>query len=74
MAVSYLNDDFFSRLETLALNLNSDLSGFFGAKHLVRVNVGVVKEDAGVFSFSFSCIFEIADASGLILYLIYANK
>ena len=36
MAVSYLNDDFFSRLETLALNLNSDLSGFFGGKHLVR--------------------------------------
>lgn len=36
MKVSYLNDDFFSRLETLALNLRADLSGFFGGKHLVR--------------------------------------
>ncbi len=36
MKVSYLNDDFFSRLETLALNLRTDLSGFFGGKHLVR--------------------------------------
>lgn len=36
MKVSYLNDDFFSRLETLALNLHADLSGFFGGKHLVR--------------------------------------
>ncbi len=36
MSVSYLNDAFFSRLETLALHLRSDLSGFFGGKHLVR--------------------------------------
>ncbi len=36
MAVSYLNDAFFSRLETLALNLRTDLSGYFGGKHLVR--------------------------------------
>ena len=36
MAISYLNDEFFSRLETLALNLRADLSGFFGGKHLVR--------------------------------------
>ncbi|MBD5132470.1 MAG: DUF58 domain-containing protein [Clostridiales bacterium] len=36
MKVSYINDDFFSRLETLALNLRTDLSGFFGGKHLVR--------------------------------------
>lgn len=36
MKVSYLNDEFFSRLETLALNLRTDLSGFFGGKHLVR--------------------------------------
>ena len=36
MKVSYLNDDFFGRLETLALNLHTDLSGFFGGKHLVR--------------------------------------
>ncbi len=36
MKVSYLNDDFFSRLETLALNLRTDLSGFFGGKHLVK--------------------------------------
>ena len=35
MNVSYLNDDFFSRLETCALNLRRDLSGFFGGKHLV---------------------------------------
>lgn len=36
MAVSFLNDEFFSRLETLALNLRADLSGYFGGKHLVR--------------------------------------
>ena len=30
-----LNDSFFSRLETLSLNLKSSLSGFFGGKHLV---------------------------------------
>jgi len=35
MKVSYLNDRFFSRLETLALNLRSDLRGYFGGKHLV---------------------------------------
>lgn len=35
MRVSYLNDDFFSRLETLALNLRANLSGYFGGKHLV---------------------------------------
>ena len=36
MKGSYLNDEFFSRLETLALNLRADLAGFFGGKHLVR--------------------------------------
>ena len=36
MKESYLNDAFFSRLETLALNLRADLNGFFGGKHLVR--------------------------------------
>ncbi len=36
MKVTYLNDDFFSRLETLALNLRTDLTGYFGGKHLVR--------------------------------------
>lgn len=36
MRTSYLNDAFFSRLETCALNLRSDLSGFFGGKHLVK--------------------------------------
>ena len=36
MQISYLNDGFFSRLETLALNLRSDMSGFFGGKHLVH--------------------------------------
>lgn len=32
---SYLNDEFFSRLETLALNLRKELAGYFGGKHLV---------------------------------------
>lgn len=36
MAASYLSDEFFSRLETLALNLRNDLTGYFGGKHLVR--------------------------------------
>ena len=35
MKVSYLNDRFFSRLETLALNLRTNLAGYFGGKHLV---------------------------------------
>ncbi len=33
---SYLNDEFFSRLETLSLELRADLGGFFGGKHLVK--------------------------------------
>ena len=36
MKNSYLNDGFFGRLETLALNMKADLRGFFGGKHLVR--------------------------------------
>ena len=36
MKGSYLNDQFFSRLETLAFELRADLAGFFGGKHLVR--------------------------------------
>lgn len=36
MKVSYLNDDFFGRLETLALNLRTDLAGYFGGKHFVK--------------------------------------
>ena len=36
MAVSYLNDEFFARLETLSLNLRTNLAGFFGGKHLVK--------------------------------------
>lgn len=36
MKVSYLNDAFFSRLETLALNLRTNLLGYFGGKHLVK--------------------------------------
>ena len=36
MKNSYLSDEFFSRLETLALNLKAELAGFFGGKHLVR--------------------------------------
>ncbi len=35
MKGSYLNDEFFSRLESLALNLRKDLGGYFGGKHLV---------------------------------------
>lgn len=35
MKGSYLNDQFFSRLETLSLNLRSNLAGYFGGKHLV---------------------------------------
>ena len=36
MKGSYLNDAFFSRLETLALELRANLGGFFGGKHLVK--------------------------------------
>ncbi len=36
MKGSYLNDEFFSRLEALSLELRADLAGFFGGKHLVR--------------------------------------
>ncbi len=36
MKVSYLDDAFFSRLETLALNLRSNLAGYFGGKHFVK--------------------------------------
>lgn len=36
MKVSYLNDAFFGRLETLALNLRANLAGYFGGKHLVK--------------------------------------
>ncbi len=36
MKVSYLNDKFFSRLETLSLNLKSSLTGYFGGRHLVK--------------------------------------
>lgn len=36
MKVSFLNDEFFSRLETMSLNLRKDLSGYFGGKHLVN--------------------------------------
>jgi uncharacterized protein (DUF58 family) len=36
MKGSYLNDAFFSRLETLSLELRANLGGFFGGKHLVR--------------------------------------
>lgn len=35
MKISHLNDSFFSRLETLALNLKSNMTGYFGGKHLV---------------------------------------
>ena len=36
MKIPYLNDAFFSRLESLVLLLKKDLSGYFGGKHLVR--------------------------------------
>ena len=36
MKESYLNDKFFSRLETLSLNLRNNLAGYFGGKHLVN--------------------------------------
>ena len=36
MKGSVLNDAFFSRLETLTLELRANLGGFFGGKHLVR--------------------------------------
>lgn len=36
MKGSLLNDAFFSRLESLAFNLKSNLTGYFGGKHLVK--------------------------------------
>ena len=36
MKLSYINDEFFSRLESLSFNLKSYLSGYFGGKHLVK--------------------------------------
>lgn len=36
MKISYLNDEFFSRLETSALHLRANLAGFFGGKHLTK--------------------------------------
>lgn len=36
MKVSYLNDQFFSRLETMSLELRSNLAGYFGGQHLVK--------------------------------------
>ncbi|MCL2862082.1 MAG: DUF58 domain-containing protein [Firmicutes bacterium] len=33
---SLLNNEFFARLETLAINLSADLRGFFGGKHRVK--------------------------------------
>ncbi len=36
MKVTQLDDAFFSRLETLSLNLKSNLAGYFGGKHLVK--------------------------------------
>ena len=35
MGSSFLDDSFFSRLEALSFNLKSNLSGYFGGKHLV---------------------------------------
>lgn len=36
MELSYINDAFFSRFESLSFNLKSYLSGYFGGKHLVK--------------------------------------
>jgi len=36
MELTYINDEFFSRLESLSFNLKSSLSGYFGGKHLVK--------------------------------------
>jgi uncharacterized protein (DUF58 family) len=36
MKCRYLNDGFFSQLETLAIELRAHLAGFFGGKHLVK--------------------------------------
>ena len=36
MELSYINDAFFSRLESLSFNLKSYLNGYFGGKHLVK--------------------------------------
>ena len=36
MRSNKLDDAFFSRLETMSLNLKSSLAGYFGGKHLVR--------------------------------------
>lgn len=36
MGETFLNDAFFNRLETLALHLQANLTGFFGGKHLIK--------------------------------------
>ncbi len=36
MSEQFLTDEFFSRLETLALHLQANLTGFFGGKHLIK--------------------------------------
>ena len=40
-----LNDAFFSRLETLDLNLRSNLIGYFGGKHFVKTYGQTVEFD-----------------------------
>lgn len=36
MKVSFLNDGFFDRLETLSVHLRPDLTGYYGGKHLIK--------------------------------------
>ena len=36
MGTSFLNDEFFSRLETIALEFRQNMAGFFGGKHRTR--------------------------------------
>ena len=45
MKGSLLNDAFFSRLETLALELRPNLAGFFGGKHKVSTYGQTVEFD-----------------------------
>ena len=47
MRTSYLNSEFFSRLETTALNLRPELAGFFGGKHLVKTYGQTVEFEIG---------------------------
>ncbi len=36
MKIPFLNDEFFDRLETLSIYLRTDLTGYYGGKHLIK--------------------------------------